>query len=236
MDRHDIRTVADVTATVTDDLAEAMVDADRKRGRVVLCLSGGSTPLPIYRALADLPGLPWARTWIAWGDERMVDPDHEDRNERAAREALLNRVPVPEDQVLTWPWGENSEPELCAEAYALRLRKAFGDPDAESWFDLNLLGLGTDAHTAGMFPGTGATTAEGATTVTRPDSQPTARLTMTPRALSSTRRAWFVVTGEAKREALLRTLRGGDSEATPAVAIRPREELRVYTDLELGDA
>lgn len=233
MERHEIRTVPDVTATVAADLAQAMRDADRRRGRVVLCLSGGSTPLPIYRALAERPDLPWARTWIAWGDERMVDPDHEDRNERAAREALLDRVPVPEDQVLTWPWAADADPALCAEAYEVRLRRALGDPEAGPWFDVNLLGLGADAHTAGLFPGTGGTAAAGATTVTRPASQPTARLTLTPRGLSSTRGAWFVVVGEAKRDALARTLRGGDPEVVPAVAIRPREERRVYTDLAL---
>ena len=233
MERHQVRTVTDVTETVTADLAAAMHAAASQRGRVVLCLSGGATPLPIYRALAATRDLPWARTWIAWGDERMVDPDHEGRNERAAREALLNRVPVPEDQVLTWPWAPDAEPELCAEAYEARLRTSLGDPDADAWFDVNLLGLGADAHTAGLFPGTGGTRAGGLATVTRPASQPTARLTLTPRGLSSSRRLWFVATGEGKRDALSRTLAGGDPEALPATTLRAREDLRVYTDLTL---
>lgn len=233
MERHQVRTVPDLASTVAHDLADAMRDAVARRGRVVLCLSGGSTPLPIYRALAEARELPWGRTWIAWGDERMVEPDHPDRNERAAREALLDRVPVPEDQVITWPFVENADPALCAEAYENRLRAAFGDPGEAPLFDVTLLGLGADAHTASLFPGTGGTRAPGLATVTRPASQPTARLTLTPRALSASRRVWFLVTGEEKRDALLRTLAGGDPEEVPASAIEAREELRVYTELAL---
>lgn len=233
MERRHVRSVPDLTEAVAADLAAAMRGAARERGRVVLCLSGGSTPTPIYRSLAGIPDLPWSRTWVAWGDERMVEPDHEDRNERAARDALLNRVPLPEDQVLTWPWAPHAEPETCAEAYEARLRSVLGDPDAETWFDVTLLGLGADAHTASLFPGSGATRADGLTTWVQPASQPTARLTLTPRALSSSRAVWFLVSGEAKREALRATLDGTDAEATPAAAIRARDDLRVYTDLRI---
>lgn len=233
MERHQVRTVPDVAAAVTADLADAMRDAVSRRGRVVLCLSGGGTPLPAYRALAREEDLPWSRTWVAWGDERHVPPEHEDRNEGAAREALLNHVPVPEDQVLTWPWVPDAAPELCAEAYAARLEAALGDPEATPWFDVNVLGLGADAHTASLFPGCGGTLAPGVATVTRPESQPTPRLTLTPRALSSSRHVWFLVAGEGKRAALLASLAGHDGERTPAAVVTAREELRVYTDLEL---
>lgn len=233
MTRDEIRTVSDLTKTVAADFAEVMRRADRERGRVVLCLSGGGTPLPIYRALARTEGLPWARTWVAWGDERFVPPDHEDRNEKATYDALLNHVPVPDDQVLTWPWSEEATPEACAEAYETRLRSAFGDPEEETWFDLNLMGLGPDAHTASLFPGTGGTRAPGFAVATHPANQPTARTTLTPPALSSSRFVWFVIEGDAKRAALQASLQGTDPEATPAITISAREELRVYTDLEV---
>jgi 6-phosphogluconolactonase len=232
MDRSQLTVVPDVAAAVALAAAAAIEEAARSRGRAVLCLAGGGTPLPAYRALAERRDLPWARVWGAWGDERDVSPDHADRNERAAREALLDRVPVPEDQVLPWPYVENAEPQDVADAYALRLRRALGDPERDAWFDLTLLGLGADAHTASLFPGTGATRAEGLATAVRPAGQKAARLTLTPRALSSSRQAWFLVQGEGKRDALVRTLAGGDPDELPARTIAPREEVRVYTDLQ----
>jgi 6-phosphogluconolactonase len=232
MDRSAVRTVPDVADAVARDLADALRDAAARRGRAVLCLAGGSTPLPVYRTLAETPDLPWGRIWVAWGDERDVPPDHDDRNERHAREALLDRVPLPEDQVLAWPWVEDADPADEAAAYELRLRRALGDPEASPWFDVVLLGLGADAHTASLFPGTGATRAAGLAHALRPAGQPHARLTLTPRALSSSRQAWFLVQGEGKRDALVRTLAGGDPDELPARTIAPREEVRVYTDLQ----
>jgi len=234
MDRTQLRTVPDVASALATDLAGAIVTAVRRRGRAVLCLAGGSTPLPAYRALARRHDLPWSHVWIAWGDERDVAPDHADRNERAARDALLDHVPVPDDQILAWPWVEDADPADEADAYALALRRAFGDPRSGPWFDVTLLGLGADAHTASLFPGSGATRAAGAATAVRPEGQPNARLTLTPEALSSSRQVWFVVSGEAKRDALLATLAGGDPEQVPAASITAWDELRVYTDLKLA--
>jgi len=232
MDASALRTVPDVAAAVADDLAQAIAADAAERGRVVLCLAGGSTPLPLYRRLAERRDLPWARVWIAWGDERNVPPDHADRNERHAREALLDRVPIPEDQVLPWPWVEDADPQDEADAYALRLRRALGDPSTAPWFDVTLLGLGSDAHTASLFPGTGAITADGLACAVRPGGSTYARLTLTPPALSASRRVWFLVQGEAKREALERTLAGaGGPDDLPARTICALEELRVYTDL-----
>lgn len=232
-----VRVVPNVPEAVTHDLTLAIRQSDSARGRTVLCLSGGGTPLPVYRALAQQPDMPWGRTWIAWGDERLVPPDHPDRNERAAREALLDRVPIPEDQVLPWPYAPEADPNALAEAYELRLRRALGDPQRTPWFDVTLLGLGEDAHTAGLFPGTGGTRASGLAVATRPSSQPTPRLTLTPAALSSSRRVWFLVSGDAKRDALADTLAHASSrepevaERLPATRITALEELRVYTDV-----
>lgn len=237
MNASSLRTVPDVASAVASDLADAIRTAAAQRGRAVLCLAGGSTPLPVYRRLAELRDLPWGRVWIAWGDERDVPPEHADRNERHAREALLDRVPIPEDQVLPWPWVEDADPADEAEAYALRLRRALGDPDRHPWFDVTLLGLGDDAHTASLFPGTGATRAEGLACAVRPTTAPHVRLSLTPRALSASRQVWFLVQGEAKREALRRTLAGeGGPDDLPARSIEAREEVRIYTDLAGLDA
>ncbi len=233
MDRTQLHTVPDVASAVANDLAAAIVDAVRERGRAVLCLAGGSTPLPAYRALARRNELPWRQVWIAWGDERDVPPEHDDRNERATREALLDHVPVPEDQILAWPWVQDADPHDEAQAYERSLRRTLGDPRSAPWFDVTLLGLGADAHTASLFPGSGATRAAGAATALRVESQPTARVTLTPMALSSSRQVWFLVSGEAKRDALVATLNGGDPERVPAASITALGELRVYTDLTL---
>jgi 6-phosphogluconolactonase len=231
MDPSQLRVVPDVPEAVARDLADAVDEAARRRGRVVVCLAGGGTPLPAYRALAQRGDLPWGRVWVAWGDERNVPPEHPDRNEPAAREALLDLVPLPEDQVLPWPYVEDADPQDLADAYALRLRRALGDPQRAAWFDVTLLGLGADAHTASLFPGSGAASAPGLATAVRPEGAEHARLSLTPRALSSSRQVWFLVAGEAKRAALRRSLAGGDPERVPAAAIAAREELRVYTDL-----
>ncbi|MDZ7707645.1 MAG: 6-phosphogluconolactonase [Trueperaceae bacterium] len=172
MDRTQLRTVPDVASAVAADLADAVAAAVRQRGRAVLCLAGGSTPLPAYRVLARRGDLPWRQVWIAWGDERDVPPEHEDRNERAAREALLDHVPVPEDQILAWPWVQDADPHDEAQAYERSLRRTLGDPRSAPWFDVTLLGLGADAHTASLFPGSGATRAAGAATAVRTGDRP----------------------------------------------------------------
>ncbi len=198
------------------------------RGRFAVALSGGSTPLPMYRALAARSDLPWHATWVAWGDERYVPLDHRDSNAGAARKAFLDATPVPGEQVLPWP--HLATPEDSASAYAATLRGALGDAPV---FDLTLLGLGADGHTASLFPGTGAALASGMTLVVRPPDQPQTRLSLGAAALSRSRVVAFLVRGEEKREALHATLNGtGDLDRFPARAISSLERLLVITDLD----
>ena len=146
--------LAEAAADLTLELAE---DAVRERGRFVWGLAGGNTPRALYETLAKPPyaaAMPWHATRVFWGDERWVPADHPDSNQRMAREALLNRVapasvvPIPT---------ENATPAESAAAAERGLRQAFdGDSGAPPRPDLLLLGIGSDGHTASLFPGTDA--------------------------------------------------------------------------------
>src|SRR5580700_2085427 len=123
-----------------------------------VCLSGGSTPQRLYERLAMPPiasRFPWRRTHWFWGDERFVPHDHPDSNYRMARDALLSRVPIPGDNIHAIPT-EGLSPEQAAAAYETTLKR-FHDAEMLSperpLFDVTLLGIGEDGHTASLFPG-----------------------------------------------------------------------------------
>jgi 6-phosphogluconolactonase len=215
------------------DLVVAAIDgAVTERGRFLMVLSGGSTPAPLYRLLAERPGIPWTRVHLFWGDERFVPVDHPDSNQRSAREELTDRIDIPEEQVHPWPI--LASPAASAAAYASLLAKVAGDPPA---FDLALLGLGSDCHTASLFPGTGTHLAPGLTVASRPAAVAQDRLSLTASALGSSRTVLFLVTGREKREALTALLaESGDPAACPARAIGARERLLLLTDQPLMGA
>jgi 6-phosphogluconolactonase len=223
----ELRIVPDVAGAAADLVSAEIVRA-AERGSCRLNLSGGSTPLAMFHLLAERTHLPWEQVWIVWGDERYVPFDDERSNRRAAHEALLDRVPIPRDQILPWPT-DLATPELAAERFAAKLDRTMPGPIR---FDVTLLGLGADAHTASLFPGTGAALTAGTTVVVRPESSETVRLSMTAATLSSSRTVAFLVAGESKRAALEATLAGeGHRDRYPARAIRPGRLLWI-TDLE----
>ncbi len=230
MVRPELQVVADaqaLTKALVARMEAACQHAVAARGRFVVALAGGSTPLAAYRRLAERHELPWERWLVVWGDERVVPRDHPRRNERAAREALLDHVAVPADQVLGWPDGE--DPETVAAAYEALLRARLGDPPR---FDLVLLGLGADAHTASLFPGTGAVHAEGLTTAVRSDEHGD-RVSLTPYTLSQAEDVVVVVAGADKREALERTLRAEEPpDLLPLTALEPTGRFTVLADAD----
>ncbi len=201
-------------------------------GRFVLGLSGGSTPKALYTLLASEPfktRFPWQRTHVFIGDERFVPPDHPDSNEGMARQALLNHVPLPPEQIYTWP--TDTTPEDGAARYARTLREFYGadtlDP-ARPLFDVNLLGLGEDGHTASLFPGVAALQERSAWTAAVIGAKPEPRLTLTYPVLNSARVVAFMVAGAGKKSILERAL--AHDTALPAVGVRPLGDLVWFVD------
>lgn len=201
--------------------------AVKARGRFLWALSGGGTPERLYRLLAEPPfsdAVPWSACHLFWGDERLVPPSAAGSNYGQVKTTLLDRVPVPASQVHRIR-GE-LPPEEAAADYARELG-GYGSP-SRPWprFDLALMGLGSDGHTASLFPGppgseeqiqpTLAVTGEYA-------GRPARRVTLTPAVFNDSRLLLFLVTGEAKAEAVARVLEAApDSRsALPAARLWP---------------
>lgn len=227
--RPEATTVENPVERALELVAATIHESAELRGRCLLNLSGGSTPLELYRRLARRDDLPWEGVHVYWGDERFVAIDDQRSNAGAAREALLDRVAVPPSQVHPWPILET--PAASAAAYAETLLRTAGNPPL---FDLTLLGLGTDCHTASLFPGTGAHARAGLTLTSQAPSDGGARLSLTVPALSRSRTVLFLVTGPQKRSALATLLADdGDPQDCPAREISARERLLLLTDQPL---
>jgi 6-phosphogluconolactonase len=217
----------DLTQTAFDLTLQHLRMALAERDRAAFVLSGGSTPLRLYERLRSAD-LSWERIHLFWGDERFVAPDHEDSNYGAAQRVLLSGIDIPAANVHPWPILDT--PEASAAAYSDVLHGILG---AEPEFDLTLLGLGADCHTASLFPGTDVLQAEGLTVSSWPPASVGPRLSLTAAALSSSRTAMFLVSGSDKAEALSRLLDANVSpEQCPARAVSALDELLLVTDLK----
>jgi 6-phosphogluconolactonase len=186
--------------------------ADRSVARVAL--AGGSTPKAMYRLLASpafRERVDWRRVEIFFGDERCVPPDHADSNYRMAREALLDHVPLPPENVHRIE-GEK-DPEAAARAYAALLPERF---------DLALLGMGPDGHTASLFPGTPALAEREARAVAvYVERMKSWRVTLTAPVLSAAEEVIVMTVGEEKAGALALALEGPEG-AVPIQLVKPR--------------
>ena len=215
-------------------VAEWMLDlAAAKDGVFAVCLSGGSTPHGLYEHLAELPyrdRFPWQRVHWFWGDERFVPHNDAASNYRMVREALLSRVPIPAINIHPIPT-EGVSPDAAASTYARELKTFYGaerlDP-ARPLFDVNLLGLGPDGHTASLFPGNAVLAERAKWVAAVVGAKPEARITLTYPALESSRHAAFLVTGKEKRTTFAR-LRYGD-ESLPAARLHPISGVTWFLD------
>jgi 6-phosphogluconolactonase len=207
--------------------------AIEKDGVFAVALSGGSTPQQLYESLAGPPysaAVPWARTHWFWGDERFVPHDDALSNYRMAREALLSHVPIPAINIHPIPT-EGTSPDAAASAYERALKSFYGAERLDSGrplFDVTLLGLGPDGHTASLFPNTAVLAERDRWVAAVVGAMPEARITLTYPALESSRRAAYLIAGEEKR-AIFDRLRRGDS-ALPAARLHPTGELIWFAD------
>ena len=189
-------------------------------------LSGGSTPLGMYRLLASdetfRHSVHWPSVEFFWGDERFVPDDHADSNYRAAREAMLSPLGIDPRQIHAIPTdGENAAE--AATSYEEQLEGLFGIArPALPRFDLVLLGLGADGHTASLFPGTIPEGTDRLAVATRSPAGGAERITLTPSVLNAGREILFLVAGEEKAGALEGAMRAEDPDpAVPTSLIRP---------------
>lgn len=202
------------------------------QGRFSIALSGGSTPKRLFEVLAEPANasrFPWARTHFFWGDERLVPYDHPNSNYRMTRLALLDHVPAVAGQVHPMP--VDLAPAAAARAYQATLQTYY---EAEALdmtrplFDVVLLGLGENGHTASLFPGTASLDETLAWVAPVTEGVPQPRLTLTYPAIACSRTVAFLVAGTGKSEVLGRVLAGDRSQ--PAARVTSAGEVIWFTD------
>ena len=197
------------------------------KGPFRVSLSGGSTPKTLYELLAsdEFKGrFPWKQVSWHWGDERFVPHDHPESNYRMVREAMLDKAPVPPENIHPIP--TDGTPEEAAREYERRLQRAYGAPTLDPstpLFDIMLLGLGSDGHTASLLPGEPALEERKRWVVPVSKGRPEVRITLTLPVIDSSRHVAFLVAGRSKAVALT-AVRAGDSRL-PAARVRPVGEL-----------
>lgn len=180
-------------------------DATAQRGRFLAALAGGETPQRLYTWLIEprfRDQIPWAHTYLFWGDERSAPPESPGSNYGAAWRGWLAQAPIPAGQI--WPIRGELSAEAAAQDYAATLRQ-FADPGL-AWpvFDLVLLGMGTDGHTASLFPGLAlsADTPPTLAVTAHYGDRPAQRVTLTPPVFNSAREVWVLVAGANKAQTL----------------------------------
>jgi 6-phosphogluconolactonase len=236
-----IEILADKQALVDRSLELILSKIDsaiNERGIFTIALSGGSTPKPLYEAMAK-QNLPWDKIHVFWGDERYVAPTHPDSNELMARQAWLDKVDIPAKNIHAIPTLEGN-PQISAANHEQHLLEFFNiapgniTPENIPALDVTLLGMGDDAHTASLFPHTEALkVTDKLVTVGNKDSS--LRITFTYPFINASRCVIFLVAGTSKRPALASVFAPeADNFAYPSRFIKPQGELLWLLDEAAG--
>ena len=220
-------------AALAHCVAEWMTSlAQESKGPFRVSLSGGSTPKALYALLASdafRDRFPWDRVSWYWGDERFVPYDHPESNYRMTREAMLSKAPVPPANVHPVP--ADGTPDEAAARYEKTLQADYGatalDP-ARPLFDITLLGLGPDGHTASLLPGEAVLQERQRWVAAVSHGRPEVRITMTYPVIDSSRHVAFLVAGKEKA-AILKEIRAGGS-TVPAAGVKPVGDVTWFVD------
>jgi 6-phosphogluconolactonase len=198
--------------TLSQAAADLLIELAKKsisdKGRFSVALSGGSTPKPLYEALASTDRqekLEWEKIHLFWGDERCVPPDHPDSNYKMVRESLLQNISIPEKNIHRVP--AELDPRMAAFSYEEALRNLFNGPLPV--FDLVFLGMGRDGHTASLFPHSAGLNEEARWFIANyAPERGTWRLTLTKNAINAAKTIVVLVAGGAKADMLFDVLEG----------------------------
>ena len=222
-----LTTPQELFAAAAEEVVRAATEAVAQRGRFTIALSGGSTPKNLFNLLATNARtvLPWDRTFFFWGDERHVPPTDPESNYKMAEETMLSKIPVAAGNVFRIA-AENPDAAAAADAYEQTLRKFFA-LEAEQFprFDLILLGMGPDGHTASLFPGSAGLQEKSRLVIANwVDKFKTHRLTFTLPVLNAAACVAFLVSGTDKAPALHAVLESdAPGEQYPSKLVRPSD-------------
>jgi 6-phosphogluconolactonase len=218
-----VETYSDTAALVVaagDRLVDAIAAATTARGHAFIVLTGGGTGIELLKHLGT-KGVDWSKVHLFWGDERYVPAADDERNDKQAREALLDHVAIPPSNVHPMPASDGefgADLDAAARAYEAELAAAAAPGETTPDFDVHLLGMGGEGHINSLFPGTPAV-AETDRLVVGVDNSPKPpprRITLTLPAIQRSREVWLVVSGAAKADAVAAALSGAAPVDVPA--------------------
>ena len=220
---------ASLVAAAGDRLVAAIVDAIDKRGSARIVLTGGGTGIGLLKHVGENgDGIDWAKVHLYWGDDRFVPADDDERNDKQAREALLDHVGIPADNVHPMAasgaeFGDDLDAAAAAYERVLAADADHGEPAPN--FDVHLLGMGPEGHVNSLFPHTPAVRETERLVLGVEDSPkpPPRRITLTLPAVRRSREVWLVVSGEGKADAVAAAVGGADPDDWPAAGAVGRE-------------
>lgn len=229
---------AQLAQSAASRLAKLIVSAETEEREFHLVLTGGGIGIQTLAALRDeakASAMTWSHVHLWWGDERFLPEGHKDRNETQAREALIDDIDIPADNVHPMPASDgtdHAEVERAATNYSQALTVAARGQGPVPRFDVCLLGLGPDAHVASLFPGLPGVHENEAAVVAVHDSPkpPPTRVSLTYQAIGAARQVWVLASGESKAEAVRLGLSGASVDEAPVAGARGAEKTLFWLD------
>ncbi len=214
---HQFDSASQVADAVCEQILQSADRAIAERGRFKIVLAGGSTPEKIYQQLVNAK-TDWSKWMVYYGDERCLPADDKDRNSIMAHNALLGKIDIPAENIFTMPT------ELGAKEAAEKYRQVIDNVDQ---FDVVLLGMGEDGHTASLFPGHIHDLQESVHEVYNSPKPPSDRISLSVKTLSNTQQLIFIVTGDSKR---IPVKQWKQAENIPVTTIAPDSGVDIYID------